>query len=66
MGANLANEIAEEYISEATIGCDNPDIGIILKKLFQTPYFRISICNDREAVEICGALKVSCKFTSTS
>lgn len=62
MGANLANEIADEKISEATIGCDNPQHGNTLKQLFHTPYFRISVCNDREAVEICGALKVRCKF----
>lgn len=59
MGANLAPEIAKENMSEATIGCDKQEIGIILKQLFQAPYFRISVSEDREAVEICGALKVA-------
>ncbi|XP_050443624.1 glycerol-3-phosphate dehydrogenase [NAD(+)], cytoplasmic isoform X2 [Adelges cooleyi] len=57
MGANLANEIADEKFSETTIGCRDKRIGPILKNLIQTDYFRVSVVDDVEAVEICGALK---------
>ncbi|KAL4089510.1 hypothetical protein QTP88_024534 [Uroleucon formosanum] len=45
MGANLANEIADEKFSETTID------------VIQTDYFRVSVVDDVEAVEACGALK---------
>ena len=32
--------------------------GKLLKEVIQTPNFRISVCQDREVVEACGALKV--------
>ncbi|XP_015367827.1 PREDICTED: glycerol-3-phosphate dehydrogenase [NAD(+)], cytoplasmic isoform X1 [Diuraphis noxia] len=57
MGANLANEIADEKFSETTIGCKDKKIGQILKDVIQTDYFRVSVVDDVEAVEICGALK---------
>lgn len=66
MGANLANEIASEAFSEATIGCDDANMGSILKELMQTPYFRVAISDDKEGVEICGALKVCIHFTQIS
>jgi glycerol-3-phosphate dehydrogenase (NAD+) len=40
------------------IGCRNKTVGQILKNLIQTDYFRVSVVDDVEAVEICGALKV--------
>jgi len=76
MGANLANEIADEKFSETTIGklfsinsliyikkyfylgCKDKKIGQILKDVIQTDYFRVSVVDDVEAVEVCGALKV--------
>ena len=39
-------------------GCKDAATGAILKKLFQTPYFRITVVPDAETVELCGALKV--------
>ena len=36
-------------------------MGLVLKKLFETPYFRITVVPDAETVELCGALKV-CLF----
>lgn len=57
MGANLANEVADECFCESTIGCHNYDKGQILKEALQTPYFRIKVVKDSEVVEICGALK---------
>ena len=33
-------------------------MALVLKKLFETPYFRITVVPDAEAVELCGALKV--------
>jgi len=34
-------------------------MALVLKKLFETPYFRITVVPDAETVELCGALKVS-------
>uniref|UniRef100_A0A0K0G0B8 Glycerol-3-phosphate dehydrogenase [NAD(+)] n=1 Tax=Strongyloides venezuelensis TaxID=75913 RepID=A0A0K0G0B8_STRVS len=59
MGANLAHEVAEDQFCEATIGYNgtNPEEEIILKKLFHTDSFRISVVKDANTVELCGALK---------
>mmetsp|Transcript_11816 Transcript_11816/g.21599 ORF Transcript_11816/g.21599 Transcript_11816/m.21599 type:complete len:371 (+) Transcript_11816:508-1620(+) len=56
MGANVANEVAAEEFSEATIG-GNPDSTEIFKKLFQTDFFRITCVENADAVELFGALK---------
>ena len=40
MGANLANEVADEKFCETTIGAKDPEIGSDLKLLFQTENFR--------------------------
>ncbi|KAI9218029.1 NAD-dependent glycerol-3-phosphate dehydrogenase N-terminus-domain-containing protein [Blastocladiella britannica] len=57
MGANIANEVAEENFSESTLGYSDPDNAEVLRKIFHTPYFRISCVGDVAGVEICGALK---------
>ena len=58
MGANLAGEVAKGSFCETTIGCSRPDSSPVLKKMFQTPNFRVSVVGDVKTVEICGALKV--------
>ncbi|XP_046684302.1 glycerol-3-phosphate dehydrogenase [NAD(+)], cytoplasmic isoform X2 [Homalodisca vitripennis] len=57
MGANLANEVAEEKFCETTIGAADRRVGGILKVLIETPYFRVVVVDDADTVEICGALK---------
>ncbi|KAK2177226.1 hypothetical protein NP493_612g01066 [Ridgeia piscesae] len=57
MGANIAPEVARENYCEATIGCSDLEHGKILKDLFQTSYFRITVVDDVQTVEMCGALK---------
>ncbi|XP_030410776.1 glycerol-3-phosphate dehydrogenase [NAD(+)], cytoplasmic [Gopherus evgoodei] len=57
MGANIANEVAEEKFCETTIGCKNLEHGQILKELMQTRNFRITVVPEADTVEICGALK---------
>jgi glycerol-3-phosphate dehydrogenase (NAD+) len=57
MGANLANEVADEMFCESCIGSQNPNSGKILKELLQTDNFRITVVPDCHTVEICGALK---------
>jgi len=57
MGANLANEVAEEKFCETTIGCRDREMAKHLRELFQTNYFRVVVVDDVEAVEVCGALK---------
>lgn len=57
MGANLANEVADEHFCETTIGLRDMKMAGIFRDLFQTPNFRVVIVDDVDAVEICGALK---------
>ncbi|KAK3790027.1 hypothetical protein RRG08_040947 [Elysia crispata] len=57
MGANIANEVANEHYCEATIGCQDKQLGQKLKSVFQTKYFRIVCVQDETVVEVCGALK---------
>ena len=44
MGANLANEVADEKFCETTIGAKDPEVGRDLKLLFQTENFRCVFC----------------------
>ncbi|KAH9742629.1 glycerol-3-phosphate dehydrogenase (NAD(+)) 1 [Citrus sinensis] len=58
MGANIANEIAVEKFSEATVGYrDNREIAEKWVQLFSTPYFMVTAVQDVEGVELCGTLK---------
>lgn len=57
MGANIASEVAEEKFCEATIGCRDAKVGRLLKELLETSYFRFTVVEDEETVEMCGALK---------
>jgi len=57
MGANIANEVAKEIFSEATIGFRIKENALIFQQLFNTKYFRVAIIDDVPGVEICGALK---------
>ena len=58
MGANLANEVADGNFCETTIGSKFPEEGEILRTLFHTPNFRVTVVPDVYTVEVCGALKV--------
>ncbi|RHN45094.1 putative glycerol-3-phosphate dehydrogenase (NAD(+)) [Medicago truncatula] len=56
MGANIANEIAMQKFSEATIGYrENKEAAERWVQLFNTPYFNVT--SDVEGVEMCGTLK---------
>ncbi|CAD5166448.1 unnamed protein product [Musa acuminata subsp. malaccensis] len=58
MGANIANEIAVEKFSEATIGYkQDKEVAQRWARLFCTPYFLVSVVQDVEGVELCGTLK---------
>ncbi|XP_047642542.1 glycerol-3-phosphate dehydrogenase [NAD(+)], cytoplasmic isoform X1 [Phacochoerus africanus] len=57
MGANIANEVADEKFCETTIGCKDLAQGQLLKELMQTPNFRVTVVQEVDTVEICGALK---------
>ncbi|TSM44124.1 Glycerol-3-phosphate dehydrogenase [NAD(+)], cytoplasmic [Bagarius yarrelli] len=57
MGANLANEVAEGKFCETTIGCKSKEHGPLLKELMQTANFRVTVVEESDVVEICGALK---------
>uniref|UniRef100_A0A3Q0QMY2 Glycerol-3-phosphate dehydrogenase [NAD(+)] n=1 Tax=Amphilophus citrinellus TaxID=61819 RepID=A0A3Q0QMY2_AMPCI len=62
MGANIANEVADEKFCETTIGCKNKNHGTLLKELMQTSNFRVTVVEEYDVVEICGALKVSSQY----
>ncbi|XP_036188740.1 glycerol-3-phosphate dehydrogenase 1-like protein isoform X3 [Myotis myotis] len=57
MGANIANEVAAEKFCETTIGSKVMENGLLFKELLQTPNFRITVVQDADTVELCGALK---------
>ncbi|TNN78652.1 Glycerol-3-phosphate dehydrogenase [NAD(+)], cytoplasmic [Liparis tanakae] len=57
MGANIANEVAQEKFCETTIGCRDKAVGPMLKELMQTTNFRVTVVEESDVVEICGALK---------
>ncbi|XP_030639942.1 glycerol-3-phosphate dehydrogenase 1a isoform X2 [Chanos chanos] len=57
MGANIANEVADEKFCETTIGCKDKTQGTLLKELMQTDHFRVTVVEEADVVEICGALK---------
>lgn len=59
MGANIASEVAAEKFCETTIGSKVLQNGLLFKELLQTPNFRITVVDDADTVELCGALKVS-------
>ena len=42
MGANIASEVAAENFCEATLGCMDLRNGTVLRKLFDTPKFRVA------------------------
>ena len=56
-GANIARDIGEEQLSEATIGYRTPEGGHIFQKLFATSYFYCSLTPDVVGTEMCGTLK---------
>ncbi|KAK3732803.1 hypothetical protein QZH41_006031 [Actinostola sp. cb2023] len=57
MGANIADEVANEMFSESTIGSYSTKHGMIFKEMISQPYFKINVVKDVEAVEFCGAFK---------
>ncbi|KAK1359446.1 Glycerol-3-phosphate dehydrogenase [NAD(+)] [Heracleum sosnowskyi] len=58
MGANIANEIAKEQFSEATVGyAENKSLADEWVRLFNTNYFLVSAVQDVAGVELCGTLK---------
>ncbi|XP_068165852.1 glycerol-3-phosphate dehydrogenase [NAD(+)], cytoplasmic-like [Antennarius striatus] len=57
MGANIASEVADEKFCETTVGARNEKNGQIFKELLQTPNFRITVVDESDTVELCGALK---------
>ena len=57
MGANIANEVAQEMFCEATVGSRYFSHGQLFKQLFETDYFRITVVPDVAGAELCGALK---------
>lgn len=55
----MANEVACENFCETTIGCRDMKIASVWRDIIQTDYFRVVVVDDVDAVEVCGALKVT-------
>ena len=53
----MLSRFAKEEFCETTIGAHSKDNGQVFYKLFNTPYFRVTVISDSDGVEICGALK---------
>lgn len=47
------------FLLYLTSGCKDKAHGPILKELMQTKNFRVTVVEESDVVEICGALKVS-------
>lgn len=59
-------QVAEEKFCETTIGCRDVLLAPTLRDIIQTEYFRVVVVDDEDAVEICGALKVSIVLSKMS
>lgn len=46
-------------VSDLPAGSKVMENGLLFKELLQTPNFRITVVDDADTVELCGALKVS-------
>lgn len=57
MGANIANEVAQEQFCESTVGYRVAANAAVFKILLDTKYFLVNCVDDVEGVELCGALK---------
>jgi glycerol-3-phosphate dehydrogenase (NAD+) len=57
MGANVADEMAQDEFCEATVGCHEQVAGDLVQRLFDCPSFRVDVTRDPLGVELCGALK---------
>ena len=57
MGANLADEVADEKFCESTIGASDKAAGAEFQLLFNSENFLVSVVSDASTVEVCGALK---------
>lgn len=63
MGANIAQGLATEHFSEATIGGKHTQNAMTWKSLLETQYFRLSVIQDAIGAELCG-VKTNTLFTS--
>jgi glycerol-3-phosphate dehydrogenase (NAD+) len=57
MGANLANEVANDDFVETVIASRDPSILPLMKSLFDADTFNVQLSEDVLSVELCGALK---------
>ena len=59
MGPNIFREMIRDEFAEATIGHLPADVEAAarVKEIFTTSTFRVSTCDDRVGVELCGGLK---------
>lgn len=56
-GPNIAREVAEEKPTAAVVAAYEHEVGVRMRSLFTTSYFRMYTASDVTGVELCGALK---------
>ena len=56
-GANIASEVAEGQLCEATVGYKTWENGHRCRQLFSALHFHVNMVNDVTGVQLCGALK---------
>ncbi|KAL7449937.1 hypothetical protein ACHAWC_001946 [Mediolabrus comicus] len=59
MGANVADEVANQRVCESTLACHfgSDDINERIRQIFDEEHFRVSAIRDVSGAEACGALK---------
>ena len=57
MGANVASEVAQNQIVDATVSSTDPQVAEKVSAIFNCSCFRTQTCLDMVTVELCGALK---------
>jgi glycerol-3-phosphate dehydrogenase (NAD+) len=57
MGANVANQMANDEFCETTIGYNIKENGDLWHLAFNRPEFQVGLVEDTVGVELCGALK---------
>ncbi|XP_073820769.1 glycerol-3-phosphate dehydrogenase [NAD(+)], cytoplasmic-like [Musca autumnalis] len=64
MAVNLASELTLNRYCEATLGCRDMKHSKLLRDLFSTANFRVTVIDDADCVEVCGYLKHLIAFAS--
>eukprot|EP01039_Chlorochromonas_danica_P003696 gene3696-4044_t len=57
MGANVAQDVAQDHYAETTVACWSREVAHRVAELFACPTFNVEVAEDVASVELLGALK---------